>query len=307
MTGSLTTGLRVLLVVAALAGAARADRDYVTYKVRPGDTFALLAAEYYGDRNHAVFILVANKLDHPRPLKPGEKIRIPVSRTVTAAVGDTLDGLAQTYLGDRRRARYLAAFNGLAVDDSLAAGAPLTIPFHVVHTAAGPESLADIAAAYFGASDNAKLLRGYNFLDRDALAAGESIVVPINHVKVRASAMPPIDAESKARTHKREEMTELATRVLPRARAAWRAGAYAEVKRELIAVELDFIDGTRAAELGQLLGAAYVALDDDDSARAAFTRVLERRPKTTMSAYRFSPRVTAVWQRSGGQVSDAGP
>ena len=60
--------LLALAVCALLAAPARADRDYLTYKVRPGDSLALLAAEYYGDRNHAVFIMVANKLDHPRPL-----------------------------------------------------------------------------------------------------------------------------------------------------------------------------------------------------------------------------------------------
>ena len=73
--------LLALAVCALLAVPARADRDYLTYKVRAGDSLALLAAEYYGDRNHAVFIMVANKLDHPRPLKPGEKLRIPVSRS----------------------------------------------------------------------------------------------------------------------------------------------------------------------------------------------------------------------------------
>lgn len=296
--------LTVLVLVGLAVAPARADRDYVTYKVKPGDTLALLAAEYYGDRNHAVFILVANKLDHPRPLKPGERLRIPVSREVTAAVGDTFEGLAQVYLGDKRRAVFLAEFNNLDPGDSLAAGTTLTIPFHVVHTAAGAETLASIAAAYFGTAKNATLLRGYNFLDRDALAAGESIVIPINHVKVRASAMPPVDAESKARTHKREQMVEMAKQALPRALDAWRTGDYAEVKRVLIAVDLDFLDSDRAAELGQLLGAAYVALDDEVSARAAFQRVLERRAKTTMSSYRFSPRVTAVWTKAGGQLVD---
>ena len=96
--------LLALAVVALLAGRARADRDYVQYKVRAGDTLSLLAAEYYGDRDHALFIMVANKMQHPRPLKPGEKLRIPVTREVTAAVGDNFDGLAQTYLGDKRRA-----------------------------------------------------------------------------------------------------------------------------------------------------------------------------------------------------------
>lgn len=297
--------LLAIALVALVAGVAHADRGYATYKVKPGDTLALLAAEYYGDRDHAVFIMVANKMQHPRPLKPGEKLRIPVSREVTAAVGDTFEGLAQQYLDDKRRGRYLAEFNGLDPADSLAAGKILTIPFHVVHTAAGQETVASIAAAYFGDSKNAGLLRGYNFLERDTLAPGESIVVPINHVKVRASAMPPVDAESKARTEKRRQMIEVATRALPRAEEAWRNAEYADVKRELIAVDLDFLDGDRAAALGQLLGAAYVALDDEVSARAAFQRVLERRPKTTLSRYRYSPRIADVWKKAGGQI-DAG-
>jgi LysM repeat protein len=292
------------LIVAISAASASADRDYLVYKVKPGDTLGLLAAEYYGDRNHAVFIMVANKMLHPRPLKPGEKLRVPVAREVTAAVGDTFDGLAQVYLGDKRRGSYLAEFNGLDPLESLAAGTTLTIPFHVVHVAASEETLASIAAAYFGDGKNAALLRGYNFLDRDALSAGDSIVIPINHVKVRASAMPPVDAESKARTRKREEMMDTATRARPRAELAWRSGSYGDVKSELVAVDLDFVDGDRAAVLGQLLGAAYVALDDEVSAHAAFSRVLERRPKTTISRYRYSPRITAVWAKAGGEIID---
>ncbi len=294
-----------MIAVALLAGRADADHDFVTYKVRPGDTLALLAAEYYGDRNHAVFIMVANKLQHPRPLKPGERLRVPVSREITAAVGDSFDGLAQVYLGDKRRGASLAEFNGLDPGASLAAGKTLTVPFHVVHTAAGDESLASIAAAYFGDQKNAALLRAYNFLERDTVSAGQSIVIPINHVKVRASAMPPIDAESKARTEKRRQMIEIATRALPRAQEAWRTSAYADVKRELIAVDLDFLDGDRAGQLSQLLGAAYVAQGDEVSARAAFQRAIERAPKLTMSRYRYSPRIAEVWTKAGG-VIDAG-
>lgn len=294
--------LLALVVVALLASKAGADHDFVTYKVRAGDTLALLAAEYYGDRNHAVFIMVANKMQHPRPLKPGEKVRIPVSREITAAVGDTFDGLAQQYLGDKRRGTYLAEFNNMDRGDSLAAGRTLTIPFHVVHTAVGEETLANISSAYFGDVKNGPLLRGYNFLDRDRLSAGDAIVIPINHVKVRASAMPQLDAESKARTEKRRQMIEIATRALPRAGAAWRAANYGEVKRELIAVDLDFLDGDRAALLGQLLGAAYVALDDEVSARAAFQRAIDRAPTITMSRYRYSPRIAEVWSKAGGQI-----
>ena len=299
---------RVLLIALALlglvlgAGPARADRDYIVHKVKQGDSLDLLAAEYYGDRHHAIFIMVANRLDHPRPLRPGEKLRVPVTRDVTAAVGDTLEGLAQIYLGDKRRAAFLAEFNGLQVDEGLAAGTVLTVPFHVVHTAAGSETLDSIAAAYFGDSKNAALLRRYNFLDRDALQAKDTIVIPIRHVKVRESALPPVDAESRARTEKRKATEAAAARALPAAQAAWRAGDAAEVRRGLIGIDLDFLGVERAVAIGMLLGAAYVALGDDDSALAVFHRALERRAGTKMHAYRFSPRVRALWQKAGGAV-----
>ena len=296
--------LVVVLAVLAGAGAAGADRDYITHGVKAGDSLDLLAAEYYGDRRHAIFIMVANKLDHPRALKPGEKLRVPVPRNVTVAVGDTFESLAQTYLGDKRRAPFLAEFNNVTVDDGLAAGTVLSVPFHVVHTAAGAESLDSIAAAYFGDSKNAAMLRRYNFLDRDVLQAKDTIVIPIRHVKVRESALPPVDAESRARTEKRKATEAAATRELPLAQAAWRAGDAAEVRRRLIAIDVDFLATDRAVDVGMLLGAAYVALGDDDSARAWFERALERKPGAVMRAYWYSPRIRALWRQAGGTAED---
>ena len=290
----------VLLVLLLAAGTAAADRDYLVHKVKEGDTLGLLAAEYYGDRNHAVFIMVANKLLHPRPLKKGEKLRIPVSRDVTVAVGDNWDGLAQSYLDDKRRGRYLAEFNGADPDGSLAAGIVISVPFHVTHTAATEESLTNISLAYFGDGNNARMLGGYNFLEKDAVAKGETLVIPIHHVKVRESVMPPVDAESKARLDKRRAMIDAAASALPRAQAAWRRGGYGDVKRELIELDLDVLDADRAAAIGALLGGAYVALGDEDSAMATFRRVIERAPRTTLSPYRYSPRIQAVWKKAGG-------
>lgn len=299
---------RILLAAAALAAViavaparARADGE-VMHKVRDGDTLELLAAEYYGDRNHAVFLMVANRMDHPRPLKRGERIRIPVSREVTASVGDSFASLAGTYLGDPRRGEFLAEFNGMAPDETLAAGTVLQVPLTVPYVAETDLTLASVAAAYLGDAKSASFLRRYNFLDKDTLAKGESIVVPIQNVRVRSSKLPGMDAESRQRTERRRETTERAMGALPGARAAWRQGDYAATKRELIRLDLDYLDTPVAVEVGVLLGTAYVAFGDVDSALATFKRVLERRPKHALDPYSYSPKIREIWKRAGGAV-----
>lgn len=293
----------VLIALLAIGGPARGEGDTIVHKVKKGDSLELLAAEYYGDRNHLIFIMVANDLQHPRALVAGEKLKVPASREIIADVGDTFDSMAGSYLGDKRRGSFLAAFNGLGADASLAAGTELSIPFQINHTAASAESLSSIAAAYFGDTKNAKMLRDYNFLDRDTLTAGESIVVPIFHVRVRSSKLPPADKQSQARSDKRRRMLEEAQDALPAAKAAWRQGEYAAIKRELIGIDPDFLDASVAVEIGVLLGGSYVAAGDEDSAVASFKKVLERQPKHALDAYTYSPKVREIWQRAGGQVA----
>ncbi|MBP6840848.1 MAG: LysM peptidoglycan-binding domain-containing protein [Kofleriaceae bacterium] len=293
------TGLAVLVMVLLLGpSSADAGTDAISYKVRAGDTLDLIAAEYYGDRNHSIFIMAANRLVHPRPLRPGERLQIPISREVTTAPGDSFATLASAYLGDPRRARFLAEFNDASAEATLAAGTVVTIPFHVVHTASGEETLASVSLAKFGDNKQARLLREYNFLDGDKLSPGQAIVVPIFHVRVRAAKLPPVDAEARARTSKRQQTREAAIGALPGARAAWRRGDYGEVKRVLAGIDLDYLDANAAVDLGLLLAGAYVAFADDDSALAVFRRLVERRAGLQLDPYRYSPKIRALWARA---------
>jgi LysM repeat protein len=299
LAGALALGVALTTPRPALA---ESPGGTMPYKVKAGDTLELIAAEYYGDRNDAVFIMVENHILHPRALKAGELIKIPVSREVTTSPGDTLETLAAAYLGDARRGPFLAEFNGMASADGLAGGATLSIPFHVTHTAADEESIASIAAAYFGDSKNADMLKRYNFLDKTALAKGESIVVPIFHVRVRASKLPPPDADARTRAERRRINSERAAAALPGAREAWRSGDFAAVKRELTGLDLDYLDTVVAVDIGVLLGASYVAYDDVDSALATFKRALERKPHHALDPYEVSPKILEVWRRAGGHV-----
>ncbi len=273
----------------------------IRHRVQAGDSLALLAAEYYGDRRHAVFILVANGLTHPRALKPGESLKIPMNRRITAKAGDTLESLAKQHMGEPRRSRFLAEFNNLPAKASVAVGQEVVIPFHVAHVAAGREKVSNIAASYFGDRSKTKMLQQYNFRKSGTLEKGESIIVPINHVRVQSSKLPPPDPDSTARIAKRNELQKKALDLLPKVRAWWRAGEYDAVKRELYPIATEYLDIELAVEVGVLLGAAYVAFDDD-SALAAFRKVVERRPKHKLPGYLYSPKVRKVWKLAGGTV-----
>ncbi|HEU4729343.1 MAG TPA: LysM peptidoglycan-binding domain-containing protein, partial [Kofleriaceae bacterium] len=278
--------------------------DTVVHRVKQGDTLELIAAEFYGDRTKAVFIMVENKMTHARPLRPGERLRIPISREVTTAPGDTVESLAGAYLGSTRRGTFLADFNGISPDDSLPAGTVLTIPFTIVHTATSSESIADIAKAYFGDGKNAELLRRYNFLDRTTLEKGETLIVPVYHVRLSAAKVPTLDSESKARRDHRREAQARVAKALPAARQAWKVGDFAGVKAQLAELEpdLDYVDAGEAVEVGVLLGSAHVAYDDAELAVATFRRVLDRQPHHALPRYQHSPKILAVWQKAGGQV-----
>ncbi len=305
------TAASILLIVVVGIALARprayaqdATADTLTYRVKRGDSLELIAAEFYGDHTHMIFIMVENKLQHPRALNPGERIKIPVTREITTAKGDTFQTLATTYLGDERRAGYLADFNQMSADDSLATGTPLTIPFHVTHTGAATESLASISLAYFGDAKQAELLRSYNNLDKTSIEKGETIVVPIFHVRVRTSKLPPIDADASTRHDEQRKAALAAASALPVARTAWLQGDFFGVKSALalLADKLDYLDTPTAIEVGLLLGKAYVAYDDTPSAVAAFSQILDRQHKVDLSPFAESPKVLDAWRKAGGHV-----
>ena len=300
---------RVLVIAAVIAGtlavsppAGAQELKTVRVRAQATDTLELLAAEWYGDRQYAVFIMNANRMTHPKKLRKGQRIKIPIQQTITASVGDTLAGLAEEHMGDPRRAPFLAEFNNLAEGATIAAGQVIEIPFHVTHRAAARETVESIAATYLGDSRKAELLRRYNFIDAEALEPGERLVVPIYHVRVRPSKLPPSDPKSAEREARLREMEEKAIRALPTARSAWRNGEYATVKKVLVEIDLDYLPSGAAAAVGVLLGSAYIAFDDVDSATAAFEKVLRRKPGHAIKAYDFSPKIRAVWKKAGGAV-----
>jgi LysM repeat protein len=305
---------RVTLTIALLLGLAGSARARViTHLARPGDTPETLAAEYYGNRALALFILEANGL-RGRPIRPGQKVRIPTAFHYRMRRGETLEVVAARFLDDRRRAPFLAQWSGLARGDRGREGADLLVPFQFVHRAAAPESLSAIAKSFYGDPGQAKLLQTYNFRVSPMLAAGERVVVPIAHVRVRAvrldpepapkstpgvaAAPPPAVAPSDP--EKRE--AELAARVAARlaeAEKSYKEGNYDDVPAALTKL-LSEEDPSEAqlVAIHRLLAFAYVALGADAVAVKEFREVLERDPACTLDAALVSPKIRAAFARA---------
>src|SRR5207248_8347451 len=103
------------------------------HTVRPGDSLELLAAEYYGNRNNAVYIMAANNMTHPRALRPGTRLKIPTAWRYPLKKGESLARIAELYVGDKRRAPFLAQFSGYQSVEDVRPGQEIVIPFHLSH------------------------------------------------------------------------------------------------------------------------------------------------------------------------------
>jgi LysM repeat protein len=294
----------VLLLVLTRIAAAQPDATVINYRVQKGDSLDLLAAELYSDRDDAVFIMAENKMQKPRKLNPGERLRIPVTRDIRTEKGDSFESLAKKYLGDEKRAGFLADYNHRSIEDSLATGTELAIPFHITHTATATESLSSISTTYFGNAKHADELAKWNSLDKTSLDKGEQIEVPVLTVHVRDGRLPPLDADAQARDKQRHDAVALAQLALPTAHAASLQGDYARVKDVLapLADKTDYLDTDTAIEVDLLLGRAHVAFDDTALAVAAFSRVLARKPRYELSPYYDSPKVLEAWQKAVSQT-----
>jgi LysM repeat protein len=297
---------RAALLFCFIAASAHAQTATQTIRVKPKDSLDLIAAEYYGDRDGAIFIIAENKLKTPVKLAPFSRLRIPVTRDIVTQEGDTFESLAETYLGDKKRAQILADFNELDVNETPATGTPLTIPFQVTHTAQGTETLVSIAQTYLDDPKQADFIRKYNFLDKTSLEKGESVLVPVLTVHMPSGKSIGLDKDAIARRDEHRKAMAAVEDVLPNAHAAWQQGDFKHVKDLLMpfADKTALLDMKTAVDLNVLLGKSHIAFDETQPAIDSFKRVLARKNWHRLSSYYESPKVVDAWKQAGGQLSE---
>ncbi len=97
-------------------------------KVHRRETFRNLAAHYLKDPHKAAALALLNGKEAGSVLKPGTTVKIPFELFYKVRPGDTLDALAETYLGGEKDAVFLRDYNGLKTLNSIQTGMVLAIP-----------------------------------------------------------------------------------------------------------------------------------------------------------------------------------
>jgi len=98
------------------------------YRVKKGDTLALIAKRYLNDPKKSRGLAKLNGIKDPKSLSPGMTIVIPVEILHTVRKGDSLSTIAQRYYGDTNSFSLIALYNDIKHPATLKPGTRLILP-----------------------------------------------------------------------------------------------------------------------------------------------------------------------------------
>lgn len=296
----------LLVVLVGIGVRARAQEAAYLHVVQPGDTLTALAELYYGDARKSAVLASENGLPlRHLAIHPGMRLSIPFVRYHRPARGESWFDIAARYYGDASRGGALAAANDARVEVSPAGGSQLLVPYPLRHTVHGAsESLASIAAHYYGRRDDARRLRSFNAKLRERALRGQVVLVPLSDLLLSQAGRARVQsAHANCRDDEDDAQTRAAiAQSLPRLHDHVARGGY--VDAVVLANQLlGGHDLTSDEEIGVLrdLAVSYVALGRTDLATAAFVRALDKLPTLALDPVHTSPRVLSALEAAKAQ------
>jgi hypothetical protein len=279
--------------------------------VRPGETLASIAQQYYGDpRRESVLVAENGLTTHGgAAIVVGMRLVIPWVSHHRVAEGETWAQLAELYYGDLRRAFLLIETNEGSSGGQPDVGAELLIPYPLRHVAAQNAHLRRIAQTYYGADPDAvRMLRRMNNMRGLRPFRGQVILVPLADLVLSDNGRRIIEERTGEELHGGEvrALQRDIEEQLPDLREHLRRGRYEEVLalgNRLLGGGA--VTGNQHVTIQRSLGVAYVALDREDLAKAAFLVALEHQPDLELDVTRTSPRVLRVFREAKAQRREA--
>ena len=289
-----TLGLATMFV--ALAIAARADEHIV----RPGESLPQLAEQLYGDARRAEILATANGVRAvDETLRAGQHLVVPGPEYRAVGAEDTWASLAQRLLGDERRAFLLVEANHGNPDARPTPGSEIVVPAVVAYRCVYGDGLPQIAERFYGRTDAARLIKRYNFLQGARINRDDVLLLPITDLRLTNAGRALLEAQRAGRgdgsrqvsqTHADEEIRAL--------EANLRDGQYVELVEAAgrLLANGDALSGNQLVSILRSLGTAYVALDRNELAVAAFRDALAHQPDMEWNPITTSPKVVRAVQ-----------
>lgn len=296
----------LLLALLGIRSMASAQEPAYLHVVQAGETLASIAEFYYGQARRADVLASENGLTERSPsARPGMRLLVPYVRYHRVARGDSWARLAERYYGDPARSVALLKPNGARANVAPVEGTQLLVPYPLRYVVrASSESLASIAAHYYGDRGEARTLRAFNHNSQDRARRGQLVLVPLadlvlskkGHARIAAeSGLCPDDGAGG------RVQTEI-TQGLPRLHEYVHDGRYVEavaLGNQLLG--RGGLTGLQEISVQRELAVSYVALGRTDLATLAFARALEKQPDLELDSQRTSPRVLSALEAAKAQ------
>jgi len=289
---------RLALLVALGCGLSPRPANAFPYVVQRGETVAQLAERMYGRVELERLVVAANRLEGRRgaAIVPGMRLEIPAIGYHRALPGDTWKSIAQTHLGEPKRADVLAHINDTHPWLPPSIGREVMIPYNLRYVASRGDTTESVAYRFLGRRDKAWVIASYNRLRRAKLLQGEVLLVPLIELSLTeagrqaaTSAGALIRSQSGGRA--RETQREAAA-ALPRLLQAVRRGRYIDaIAQGAGLLAQDGLTEPQLAAIYRQLTEAYVALDESGAAATACVKWRDHDPAAPLDPIELSPKI----------------
>jgi len=276
----------------------------IVHVVRPGDTLASIADQYYGDPRRENVLVADNGLTDVggSAIVVGLRLNIPSVSFHLVKEGETWSGLAMKFYGDTRRAFVLWEANGGSPGNQPDSGAELLIPYPLRHVTGQNDTLRLIAKIYYnGRTEDIVKIRRFNGLRRSRLQRGQIVLIPVADLllseqgrRIAEQQFPKINLGGDVRDKQKQIDAELVV-LRENVRQGRFADAIAIGNRLLGGGDLT---GNQIVTIQREIGVSYIAISREDLAVEAFKVCLERQSDMELDSAKTSPKVLRIFEQA---------
>ncbi len=269
------------------------------YVVQPGETLANIAARMYGSPGREKVLVDANHLDEKGGIKvvPGMRIDVPAPEVRRTAAGDTWGQLAQTWLGDSKRAEWLAKANQALAWIPPSKGQAYEVFPVIPYVATESTLLTDIWVRHREDPKWAWELNSFNQREGGEVKPREVILIPLVdfHLTDEGRAAARLTANCDVTDRTALGAQRLAAGELPALASELEQGHYVSaLVRGSRLLGMGDLTRTQMASIARAMLEGYVALGETRLAIAACGAWRENADALTLDPDMISPKILAA-------------